>query len=331
MTNQLINGDERASSAHPAGPHYVHAEPAPELTELHAQALVYERLPTTPVSVIINWCQRAHDCLARLARNDPSGIKQWQELLLPFLLKSAFLQRCHDKPQGYAGDYLTIQMMYDDAPRGIDHFGRAVDFWAMAQPCPRAVRNRRRLVGDLVRQACEKFSAPSVVSLGSGPAAEVFDLLPRHNARFTLIDIDADAIGYVQEKARLCSAAGRVATVQGNIIKMVLRDEGRLPGNHATFYSMGLIDYFRDDLVIRLLNYIHAKLAPGGTVLLGNFRPDHPNVALFQHALDWPLVLRSEQELLRLVGQSQFARSPVKMGTEAEGVQLFVSCVKRDG
>jgi extracellular factor (EF) 3-hydroxypalmitic acid methyl ester biosynthesis protein len=91
---------------------------------------------------------------------------------------------------------------------------------------------------------------------------------------------------------------------------------------------MGLIDYLKDGLVIALLNYIHGKLAPGGSVCLGNFRPDHPNAALFQHALDWPLILRSESDLARLVARSRFAGAPVHIGSEAEGVQLFVKCVK---
>jgi extracellular factor (EF) 3-hydroxypalmitic acid methyl ester biosynthesis protein len=303
-------------------------ELSPEVRELHAEALVHERSPTISAGAIIDWCQTAHDCLARLASDDVAGINLWRELLLPFFLKSSFLKRCHDKPRGYAGDYLTIQMMYEGTPRGVDHFGQAADAWAMSQPCPRAVRNRRLLVGEFVRAVCEKVSSPSVVSLGCGPASEVFDSLSRGSARFTLIDIDADAISYVQERARAQGADARIITVRGNIIKMVLRDEGNLPGNHAAFYSMGLIDYFKDDLVIQLLNYVHSKLAPGGTVLLGNFRPDHPNVALFRHALDWPLVLRSGPDLLRLVAQSRFASSLVRVGTEGEGVQLFVECVK---
>jgi hypothetical protein len=53
-----------------------------------------------------------------------------------------------------------------------------VDAWAFEQPCPRAVRNRRLLVQDLLKDLpAPSAAAPlSVVSLGSGPAAEVFDL-----------------------------------------------------------------------------------------------------------------------------------------------------------
>ncbi len=304
--------------------------PAPsspsEVSQLQAEALMHELTVATPQPIIFDWCQRAHDCLGGL---DGAGIEAWRRSLLPLFLKSSFLKRCHDKPRGYAGDYLTIQMMYDAVPHGEGHFGQAVDTWAMGQPCPRAVRNRRLLVADFLRQACASFDAPSVMSLGCGPAAEVFDSLGIASARFTLVDIDAEAIGYVQAKAQLHAAADRIATVRGNIIKMALRDENHLPGNQAAIYSMGVIDYFNDDLVVALLNYIHGKLAPGGSVCLGNFRPDHPNVGLFLHALDWPLVLRSRSDFLRLVARSRFTGAPVSIGSEEEGVQLFVRCVKR--
>jgi extracellular factor (EF) 3-hydroxypalmitic acid methyl ester biosynthesis protein len=301
-----------------------------ELYALHTQALVHKRNPATPSSAIIDWCQRSHDCLARFARRNSDEVKRWQDLLLPFFLEGEFLKRCHEQPRGYAGDYLTIQMIYDDAPRSAHDFGRAVDIWAMAQPCPRAVRNRRFLVGNFVQQVRENFSPPSIVSLGCGPATEVFDTRRRDGVDFTLIDIDAEAISHVLEKARSCSDAQHIKTINANIIKMILRDDGTLPGSHSAFYSMGLIDYFRDDLVVRLLDYIYSKLEPGGMVMLGNFRPDHPNVALFQHALNWPLLLRSEGDLLRLAAESRFANSSVHVGAEAEGVQLFMHCVKTD-
>jgi len=79
--------------------------------------------------------------------------------------------------------------------------------------------------------------------------------------------------------------------------------------------TSGLIDYFSDEVVVRLLDYIHAKLVPGGLALLGNFRPGHANEAFFMHALDWPLTLRSEAELAALVQSSRFrdGRSAPKM------------------
>jgi len=66
-------------------------------------------------------------------------------------------------------------------------------------------------------------------------------------------------------------------------------------------------------------------------VLLGNSRRGHPNAALFEHALNWPLSRRSKPELLQLVEKSKFAKCPVAVTSEPEGVQLFVECTKSTG
>ena len=110
---------------------------------------------------------------------------------------------------------------------------------------------------------------------------------------------------------------------------MALRDDGKLPNNaFHTFYSLGVIDYFSDKLVVKLLDFIHSKLVLGGTAFLGNFRPGHPNAALFEFSLDWPLTLRSVQELRNLVRHSKFGECPTVVGVESEGVQLFIECTK---
>src|SRR5262249_27090196 len=118
------------------------AEPINALRALKAEAVALLSNPNAPPSRINDWCEHAHDRLAWLAVHNPAGIELWREILLPFFLRSPFLRRCREKPRGYAGDYLTIQMMYDHSPRQIESFGMAVEAWAMAQPCPKAVRNR---------------------------------------------------------------------------------------------------------------------------------------------------------------------------------------------
>jgi hypothetical protein len=274
----------------------------------------------------MDWCQRAHDHLAALA--DPSSIARWQELLGPIFAKSPFLDRARRKPRGYAGDYLTIQMMYDSVPAGANAFALGIDAWALSQPCPQAVRNRPALVNAMIAGLGARFPGQtlSVTSLGSGPAAEVFDYRRQEDVSFTLVDIDPEAIRFVLERAEIEEA--RVLPLLGNLAKMVLGRSIALPDEQHAFYSLGVIDSFPDDLVIRLLDYIHPRLRKGGVVLLGNFRPDHPNAAFFTHALDWPLRLRCEHALRALVAHSKFATSAIRIGSEAQDVQLFVECRK---
>ena len=80
--------------------------------------------------------------------------------------------------------------------------------------------------------------------------------------------------------------------------------------------------------MVRLLDFIHSRLLAGGVAFLGNFTPVHANKAFFDHALDWPLHLRSADELVDLVNRSRFCGNTTTVGHENEGVQLFVKCVK---
>jgi len=41
------------------------------------------------------------------------------------LTTGEFLRRCRDQPRGYAGDHLTIQMMYDGIATSGSVFGNA--------------------------------------------------------------------------------------------------------------------------------------------------------------------------------------------------------------
>src|SRR5262249_42711567 len=149
-----------------------------------------------PESAIVDWCERAHDCLCFLAATDPSRIWIWQEQVLPILLSSDFLKRCRDQERGYPGDYLTIQMMQDGIATSKRAFGRAVDAWSMDQPFAKAVRNGRTVVHQFLQKIrAGSGNAPiSIVSLGCGPAAEIFDLIDLANLQFTLVDSDQGAL-----------------------------------------------------------------------------------------------------------------------------------------
>ena len=94
-------------------------------------------------------------------------------------------------------------------------------------------------------------------------------------------------------------------------------------------YSIGLIDYFGDKFVVRLLNYVHARLKTNGRVILGNFHADNPSKALMDYILDWKLKHRTEDDMHRLFAASAFGSECTNICYEDEGVNLFAECVKR--
>ena len=93
---------------------------------------------------------------------------------------SATGSRLRAKPRGYAGDYQTIDAIYDNVPAGAGAVGALVDACVLDLPALRAIRNRRRLLATEVlssyRTAAKEFH---VASLACGPAREVFDVLEK--------------------------------------------------------------------------------------------------------------------------------------------------------
>ncbi len=73
-----------------------------------------------------------------------------QKEFLPYLALAETADRFYAKPRRYAGDFLTIAMMYENKPGGSGRIGALVDACFLATPAAAAVRNRRHLLGKLI-------------------------------------------------------------------------------------------------------------------------------------------------------------------------------------
>ena len=245
--------------------------------------------------------------------------------------ESALGERMYTKPRGYAGDFLTIEVMYRGEAEGTDAVGRILDAALHEQPACRAVVNRRSLLAEEIGRAMQ--ATPSgretrITSLASGPAAELFDVFRRGPAPIaaTCIDIDDQALDFVRDRRRDAGLKDRIDLVQANLVHCALgRRHLDLPPQDL-MYSIGLIDYFSDRVVVRLLDWIHDGLRPGGRVILGNFHPRNPSRALMEHVFEWNLIHRTEDEMDRLFAASKFGRGCTRLRFEAEGVNLFAEC-----
>jgi CRP-like cAMP-binding protein/SAM-dependent methyltransferase len=257
-----------------------------------------------------------------------------QHEMLPYVLTTETAERFYSKPRGYAGDYLSIHNIYQNQARGIGRMGPIVDRMFLETPPSRAVRNRRTLLaGEIVRSVQARNGAGTrVMCLASGPATEIFDAFEQlpdpAKLKATLLDIDLQALAFVDDLRTRRRLTQQVALVNENLIALFL---GRTRVNvepQDLIYSIGLIDYLNDRLVGKLLQFAHANLAPGGRVLLGNFHPKNPAKEFMDYVLEWNLIHRKEEDMDRLFRESPFQRPSTRIQFEAEGINLFAECVK---
>ena len=263
---------------------------------------------------------------------------QVQQELLPYLLKSELAERIYTKPRGYAGDFMTIEIMYRDQARGSGRLGPVLDRALRRHPANLAVMARRGVLAEQIREtlhtrkSLDETGPTRITSLAAGPAAELFDVFETLSdpgtLKATCIDIDSQALAFVGDKRDRLGLQHQIELFKGNLIHLAMgRRSLELPPQDLV-YSIGLIDYFSDKYVVLLLNYIYDRLAPGGRVILGNFHPDNPDKALMDHVLDWRLIHRTEDDMNRLFVASKFAAPCTRILFEQQGVNLFAEGVK---
>jgi len=257
-----------------------------------------------------------------------------QHEMLPYVLTTETADRFYSKPRGYAGDYLAIHNIYAEKAGGSGRLGALVDRMFLNTPPARAVRNRRHLLTrELTAMVRDRLpESTRVLCLASGPANEVFDsygqLEDRSRLQTTLMDIDLQALAFVDDLRSRRKLSGLMSLVNENLIALFLgRGKTRLEPQDF-IYSLGLIDYLNDKLVGKLLAYSYEILAPGGKILLGNMHPANPAKEFMDHVLEWQLIHRTEEDMNRLFQQSPFKRPCTRILFEEEGVDLFAECVK---
>ena len=239
--------------------------------------------------------------------------------------------RFYTKPLGYAGDFYTIELIYQNLPQGEGRLGALVDRCFLEAPASRAVRNRRGLLADEMARLIPGRSPGQplrVMSLGCGPLREVFDVFHRLDEATRLevvaVDIDPRALDFAQRQAQAAGVGSRVRFIHADL--MAVGDIDLVPQD--MIYSVGLVDYFDDPAVVRLLDWIYDRLALGGRALLGNFHPCNPDRALMDYVLEWRLSHRTEADMNHLFQASRFAAPCTRILFEAEGINLFAEGVR---
>ena len=254
---------------------------------------------------------------------------QIRKELAPILLMANIPQRSYTKPRGYAGDFLTISNMYDNIPIGVNKTGEIIDQIFLNNTCIKAVKNRRFLLKNEIESLISqnKGEAVNICSFASGPAQELFDaneiVQANQKVSANLIDIDFQALAFVERKLEENPLKIKVNLHQENLIYLSIgRREIKLPEQDLV-YSIGLIDYFNDDLVIKLINYAHSILKKGGQLVLGNFHKDNPIKPFMDHVLNWKLIHRTEEDMNRLFQASAFGKDCSAFKYEEEGINMF--------
>lgn len=257
-----------------------------------------------------------------------------QQALVGYVMQTAVMKRVFTKPRGYAGDCIAIADIHNNTPGGSTAVGVALDRCFLREPACVAMRNRKNYIAEEIRKLMVKRKTEEtfVTCLSGGPADELFDAYQKMSRpdpmKSTIIDLDSQAVSFLETR-RERSYLDALMTIHNENVIYLSTGQSKLnlpPQDYV--YSIGVIDYFEDNTVVSLINFIHGITRPGGTVVLGNFHPDNPTRSLMDHVLEWKYVHRTPEDMQRLFRQSLFQRPPLRIRMDDQKIYVFAEIVK---
>ncbi len=254
----------------------------------------------------------------------------FRDQMVQILLGAPFHNRAFNKPLGYAGDYQMMNQIYSFEGMGDSLFSKCLHLYFISAPESRAVRNRAEYLYNQIYSKVfpldNKNKIVKILSVACGPAFEVQNFIKRNlqaveHTRFYFLDQDIEALQFVQRKIKALERDLKI-TIAFELIHKPIRDviAKGLDDKFDLIYSAGLFDYFSDPVASMAAKRLHAALASGGKLIIGNFSNTSLGKITMDIALDWHLIYRSPEELSNLfapVGQN------FRIESEQEGINLF--------
>ena len=258
------------------------------------------------------------NCLESLAKKcDRKGLlvlkKRFRLALSPWLSDNSFAKRGLDKPRGYPGDFMMMEMAYEDTAS--TNGGLAGEFDRLFFSKYVSVINRKNIIVDTLRTVLREWreSRPiEILTLGGGPCREFYELERDQSAyewktKITLDYLDHDDQAVEFSRRRL---SGNQILLETNFFQHSLlsfgRDWGVLGGrtNYDVVYALGIADYFPDTILVSVIAQSLSILQQKGKLILAHKDKLRFNFSLLDWICDWTFFRRGEQDVVRLVEES---------------------------
>ncbi|MGR6430814.1 class I SAM-dependent methyltransferase [Rhizobium sp. PAMB 3174] len=251
---------------------------------------------------------RLHDLRSRCTPDT------WQNLLpvaqshpvAEFLLADPFTRWSFQKPRGYSGDARLLDLLYkhpsikhlvdESSPLGQEIYAYTSD----SSSCV-AVRERRLILAETVDATAARTENAEVLAVACGHLREA-ELSQAYASgklkRWVALDQDTQSLATVAEN----HVGTAIDAMAGSVAGLIRRSYAL--GEFDLVYAAGLYDYLPKHVSIRLNQRLMELVKPGGEFLFANFSTEVIPDGYMETFMNWPLILRDEQDMWDIVNGS---------------------------
>ena len=251
-----------------------------------------------------------------------------------------FSKRSLEKPRGYPGDYLMMEMLYANQHDLSGGIAGVLDRFVMDHY--ECVANRKNWVKAHLRARVARpadSDAPlRILTLGSGPCREWFELEQEldeaerqrffnSNIHLTCLDQDELALEFCRVRFSQSALVRSVEYVATSLLGFT-KSEGWIEraGTFDVVYGAGIADYFYDEMLSSIVTSGFSLLKPDGELTITHKDSETYNFRIADWMYDWVFVRRSEREFAALFRQAvSMLRMPFECRIErdATGEMMF--------
>lgn len=258
----------------------------------------------------------------------------------PFFLQCPFAKRVMEKPLGYPGDFLTVEMIFTGHDDGVTTMAKLLSHYALNCGPARAHRDRVPwiLAHLRLRARLHPGRQPRILSFACGPE-HALRAYAGFGARFegVLCDFDPFALEYTQRQMdAICRYLDLPPTIHYELLStyQLIRDRGSLDrlrsigkgGPYDVVVVAGLLDYLKANVAEKFLGLLIQLLAEDGLLLVTNVHLENPWRFLMESLGDWSVIHRTRDELREIVAGAEGPRlSVIDVDTDRSGTNLFLS------
>jgi SAM-dependent methyltransferase len=243
------------------------------------------------------------------------------------------INRARTWPQGYQGDYKSIETAYRNTPMS-DGIGYYLDKYILDWQLAHALRGRLEKLTELLREELSAREGLKVLDVACGSCREVSMLVPeikQSKAKFTCIDLDGDALDFAVTRLASADLAPEQSTMtKYNALRMFDYDIAKAEfGPQDVIYSVGYFDYLPDDFLVKLLRSLYQLLNKGGKLIAAFKDADRYRAQEYHWIADWDGFLqRKVKDFERILGEAGIPEDKITMTRDRTGVIVFYSSTK---
>ncbi|MCU0961300.1 MAG: class I SAM-dependent methyltransferase [Pirellulaceae bacterium] len=246
---------------------------------------------------------------------------------------SYFMQRARTWPRGYPGDFEIIDRAYDNQPLSAG-LGRLFDQYFLTTTLAHAIRYRRALMREILADKMREHRGARILNIGCGPCREITELAPvilDTSARIVCVDHDQDALAYAAGRLEQCHLQNHVELRHYNALRMVHAQRNvREFGLFNAIYTIGLLDYLTDDVLVRLLAALHLTLCPRGELIAVFKDCDRYDTTDYHWLVQWTgFRQRTRHDSWRLLELAGIPRDAVTIQRSQDDVMIFYRILRR--